>query len=678
MPTLHFSSSTNIKDLVGRRLVTNKISAIFELVKNSFDADADEVKVIIDPDKDLLIIQDDGIGMALDDIKERWMVIGTDNKKGVNYTAKGRPINGEKGIGRFSVDRLGSKLKLISRKENSNQTISLEFDWGEFEDKSNTLISDIPIQYFINSKHREKKGVTLSISGLRDIWTETEIKSLEKRLKGMLSPFSDLENNSFKIVLDCKKFGFDEKVLEPYRLDEISSLWVEMSVDVHSQELVNCEVYRNGALIEEKSYPNNYNFGPVKIVIYSFDKGDKQSFYHRFKEHVKDYGNIRIYRDFFQIYPYGESQNDWLELELRKSQGHYRYLGVRDIIGFIQIYREHNVDFIDATNRQGLEETKALDDLRKFVKDEVMTKVEEYFFFKKFKSSDSQHIEHRVEITEATKRLNVMARDIKKFSPDLSRQVVELAKVIRNSNIEQDKIIKNQQQLVEVYKRLASKETLLQGIIHQVLIRLQNLQTAVWNQRADLSDILVDENLIQIITSNENIILETAEEIKVYLVDARNYLLKKRERIEINLYDQLNRICSSFSTTFSKEGIEYTIIGPTNVRYRIDLNDLKVIIENLISNSIKSLKKVGHQDKNISITYEVSPTKLNIFFRDNGTGIEEKIIPHIFTPFYTTTEDGFGMGLAIIDELVKNNNGEINLIKSDVGAAFQISFNLGD
>ncbi|WP_195714241.1 sensor histidine kinase [Paenibacillus sp. GM2] len=658
--------------------MTNKISAIFELVKNSFDADADEVKVIIDPDADLLIISDDGTGMDLNDIKEKWMVIGTDNKKGENLTPKGRPINGEKGIGRFSVDRLGKKLNLLTLKEKSNKSVSLDFDWEIFEEQENTLIDEIEIDYSINKVLRKKKGVTLNISGLRDVWTDKEVITLEKRLKGMLSPFSDLENHPFKIILDCKKFGYNNKVLEPYKLNEISSLWVEMNINREKENEIISEVYRNGALIEENIYPNKYNFGPVKVIIYSFDKGDKQSFYHRFKENVKDYGNVRIYRDFFQIYPYGEAQNDWLDLEVRKSQGHFRFLGVRDIIGYIQIYREYNPLFIDATNRQGLEENQSLDDLRNFVKDEVMAKLEEYFFLKKHKLDDGQHIEHRVKITEATKQLTTVARDIHKFSPEIARQVVDLSKIIRSNNQEQDKIIRSQKQLVEVYKRLSSKETLLQGIIHQVLIRLQNIETAVWNQKIDLEDLEGIDEILKVIEDNEKFILGTAEEIKAYLLDARNYLLKKKEKININLYEQMNRIMGGFETTLINEKIKFIIDGSKQVMFKIDLNDLKVIIENMVSNSIKSLRKVDEREREIKISYEVSVTKLNIFFKDNGVGIDEEVIPHIFNPFYTTTESGFGMGLPIVDELVKGNNGEINLMKTDIGAAFQLSFNLGD
>ncbi|MGX5481014.1 ATP-binding protein [Bacillus thuringiensis] len=96
MQTLYFDSSSNLKDLIGRRLVTNKISAIFELVKNSFDADALEVVVEFDEENNQLTISDNGDGMTYEDIKNKWMVIGTDNKKGRIYTKSGRPLNGEK------------------------------------------------------------------------------------------------------------------------------------------------------------------------------------------------------------------------------------------------------------------------------------------------------------------------------------------------------------------------------------------------------------------------------------------------------------------------------------------------------------------------------------------------------------------------------------------------------
>ncbi|NGQ95417.1 sensor histidine kinase [Brevibacillus sp. SYP-B805] len=677
MPFLHFESSTNIKDLVGRRLVTNKISAIFELVKNSFDADAESVTISLDIDNDTLTISDNGKGMSLSDIKTKWMVIGTDNKKGVNYTEKGRPINGEKGIGRFSVDRLGRYLTLISSTGKNGETIKMEFDWQRFEDQKDTNLNQIEIEYVFLKTPRDK-GVDLIISGLRDIWSKPEIESLERKLRGLLSPFPKTYND-FKIILDCKKFGYVSKELEPYNLKDISSLWIDMKITKEDSTSISYSLYRNGVVIEEKTYPNPYNFGPVKLIVYSFNENDKRSFYYKFNEHVKNFGNIRIYRDYFQIYPYGENDNDWLGIDIRKAQGVFRNLGVRDLIGYIQIYREHNPDFIDATNRQGLEENQALEDLRTFFRKEVLPKLEEYFFLKKFKTEEKEHVRNREDITKATKSLNAIAKDLKRTLPEKAQQVLELTKIIQENNQKQDKIIRNQQQLVEVYKRIASKETLLHGIIHQVLIRLQNVEAAVWNQRDDVSKFELPSDLHDLLEESQDFILSTTKEINDYLLSARNYILRKREKITINLYDQLQKVFNAHKHSLENEKINYTIIGSQSINMKFDLNDFKVIFENLISNSKKSLAKVHDRPREIEVKFEVTAYKLNIFFKDNGVGIEKNAISHIFTPFYTTT-DGYGMGLAIVDELVKTNNGEINLIKpvdNEPGATFQLSFNLG-
>jgi len=678
MGTLHFESSTNIKDLIGRRLVTNKISAIFELVKNSFDADAEEVLVEIDQDNDRLIISDNGNGMSLNDIETKWMVIGTDNKKGKNITQKGRPLNGEKGIGRFSADRLGSKLTLISSIGEQEKAIKVNFDWELFEDQQGKKLDQVPVHYGY-LKVKRKKGVKLIISGLRDVWGVNEVKRLEKKLRGILSPFSNLDDFPFKVVLHSEKNGYNKKILKPYSLEEISSLWIEFEISTENNNLIRYSLYRNGALIDERQYSNPYNFGPVKMTLYSFDKGDKNSFRNRFDETVKDFGSIRIYRDYFQIYPYGEPDNDWLNLEGRKSEGLFRHLGVRDVVGYIQIFREHNPQFIDATNRQGLEENEALSQLRDFVHKDVMTKLEEYFFLKKNKESNNQHKVHREEITTATKSLKQIAKEISKYSPANADKVIQLSTLIQRTNQEQDKIIRYQQEMVDVYKRISSKETLLHGIIHQVLIRMDNLQTAIWNKKFEVPEYNLPMDITSSLDESFAFLIKTSEEISSFLLNARDYLLKKREKVKIDINTHLEKVFNDYNSILLSEDIVVSISGPKQTYLNIDINDFKVIFENLISNSRKSLKQVNDRQRKIEVTYQVNNKAINFLFEDNGIGVPKDEVAHIFTPFYTTHGDGFGMGLAIVDELIRTHNGEINLVipkEDEVGAIFQISFKI--
>ncbi len=676
MPTLVFQASSNIKDLIGRRLVTNKISALFELVKNSFDADAENVIVSFSDDGNTLVIEDDGNGMDLEDIRTKWMVIGTDNKRGQATTSTGRPINGEKGIGRFSADRLGKQLTLVASKGSQMEPVQMTFDWERFEEGG--LLEQVPIEYSY-IKEKRKTGLKLIISDLRDVWSRTEIESLEKRLRGLLSPFSNFESHSFKLVLDCKKYGYDRKVLEPYRLGDISSLSIELEISNKQPSIISYALYRNGAVVEEDSYNNSYSFGPVKLIVYFFDAGDKVSFRNKFGENVKDFGNIRIYRDFFQIYPYGETNNDWLDLEVRKTQGMFRHFGSRDLIGYIQIYREHNPQFIDATNRQGLEENQALQELRQLVKQDALSKLEEWFFIKRHKNSVKEHSQNREDITSATKNLREIAKDIKHISPGTAEKVVQLTKIIQETNQKQDKIIRDQQQVVEVYKRLSSKQTLLQSIIHNALIKAQTIETTMWNQRDDIAEFPdIPEALKIKLKESQDVLINISKQVTTYLKNAKDYLITKRERVPINIFQQLNKVFDNHKYDFAGNKIKYEIVGPTNLTLRFDINDFNVIFENLISNSMKSLKQIEDRQRMIRVTYSGDGMKTNIFFKDNGTGIDRTKITHIFNPFYSETE-GWGMGLGIVDELVKYNGGEIQVVKpngNESGATFQLTFDM--
>ena len=109
-----------IAELLGIQNFTNKESAILELVKNSFDAQAEELNIYFEKNK--IIITDDGIGMNAEDIKKYWMHIGKSTKGYISYDRnnKERVLSGSKGIGRFALSRLGEYISIYSKKNNDN------------------------------------------------------------------------------------------------------------------------------------------------------------------------------------------------------------------------------------------------------------------------------------------------------------------------------------------------------------------------------------------------------------------------------------------------------------------------------------------------------------------------------------------------------------------------------
>ena len=131
-----FKFNSRFSQLIGRNLISNPIVAVSELVKNAYDADANNINVEfknILSDTSILTITDDGEGMSFNDIATKWMMVGTDNKVHTPFTTKGRRKLGEKGIGRFSVERLAKKMILTSTKKGDDFSISFLIDWDTYE-----------------------------------------------------------------------------------------------------------------------------------------------------------------------------------------------------------------------------------------------------------------------------------------------------------------------------------------------------------------------------------------------------------------------------------------------------------------------------------------------------------------------------------------------------------------
>ena len=150
----NFKVSTGLKDIIGRELITDEFIAIFELVKNSYDASAKNVIIEfqnIYSKNSKIIISDDGNGMNSQDIQDKWLFVAYSEKKEGKRTGtyrdnySERVYAGAKGVGRFSCDRLGSNLRLFSRKNEDTDVNYIEVDWAEFEIDSKEEFINVPV-----------------------------------------------------------------------------------------------------------------------------------------------------------------------------------------------------------------------------------------------------------------------------------------------------------------------------------------------------------------------------------------------------------------------------------------------------------------------------------------------------------------------------------------------------
>lgn len=189
---MQFKISSALKDIIGKDLINDDFIAIFELVKNSYDAYATKVKISFNniySENPKIIIEDNGKGMNYNDLENKWLFVaysakkdGTENKD-LNFRDKiqvQRAFAGAKGIGRFSCDRLGKTLYIETTKDELNKkTESLYVDWGNFE-------NDLKEEFInINVIHEtlpdiKKSGTRLEITELRSSWDKRKIFKIKR------------------------------------------------------------------------------------------------------------------------------------------------------------------------------------------------------------------------------------------------------------------------------------------------------------------------------------------------------------------------------------------------------------------------------------------------------------------------------------------------------------------
>lgn len=380
MEQLQFRVSSFLKDLIGRELITNEFVAVFELVKNSFDADAKHVKVIFEnhynSDDAKIIIWDDGIGMDLHDLKNKWLFVAHSSKRDGSeerdYRDKiknRRVFAGAKGVGRFSCDRLGEHLNLLSIKKGNNVKIeNLIVDWTSFEEDSNTEFVDIKVSHNTLPKSNYTnyaQGTILEITGLRDRWDRLKILALKKSLEKLVNPMQENDSDNFSIEIIAedellkdssenesrnKVNGVVENVV--FESLGLKTTQIQVSI-VENGNIIQTTLIDRGVRIYTLKEVNPYNsLYNISISLFVLNRAGKMNFKKQMGVDSVEYGSVFLYKNGFRVYPFGEEGDDTLKIDRRKAQGFYRYLGTRDLIGRIEINGEES-NLKESTSRDG-------------------------------------------------------------------------------------------------------------------------------------------------------------------------------------------------------------------------------------------------------------------------------------------------------------------------------------
>lgn len=692
---LKFNFDVSAYRLLGRELITDRITALFELVKNSYDSNANVVTIEfigINPitNESKIIIRDDGFGMDFSDVKNKWMVIGTSSKRRERMTPPpyNRIVSGKKGVGRFAVDKLGAKLILKTKKKGSDKFICLETDWVTYSniekeqlsfdfEQEKDFFTDIKNRYWLEEASIEEQGTILEISRVENVWTEKDITRAYKELSKLISPNNDSKKYPFYINLKTEYENYKDVSIKPQLID-FATLKFELTFDLEkgTQEILQ---FKNEEL-SVIEVPIR-NCGPLKTIIYYFDKTAKNKYKSHFNTEID---GLKVYRDGLITTPFAEyvvdqnEQKDILGLDKRRWSGFFDRLGTRDLLGYIEITDKLNPLIIESTNRQGFVDNDAFYQLKKFVIEQVQ-QIENYIQSKKKKSREQT----KSSLSGASENIKDLKSEISKIkdssSPEVQEVLVNIEKNLSKLQGTVNKSISDYNKLEEETKQkenllfsLVSLQTFAAMFSHMTKHTIGHIITSAEYFSENFPNPKLDDRFLKISKKIYSEMIKLRKGVDFML----KYAKSDTEFEEISIKELTENLFNNiYQEVFIKEKIKPEIIFDKDLIINYNKKAIEDVLDNLISNSIKALK--GKSDKTIRCSGMVNKNDFTLLFSDNGEGIDEQDKYRIFDIFFTTTAEdgGAGMGLYMAKTRIEAMGGEIEVVENEfkpTGATFKI------
>lgn len=733
---LHFKISTGLKSVIGRELINDKYIALFELVKNSYDAESRIVSISFDDiygDNSRITITDNGNGMSKKDIIDKWLFVAYSEKKNASYRdgiKKHRSFAGAKGVGRFSCDRLGSAVDIFSKTKSSDLVNHISVNWDDFENEDSREFQNINIQYDNTCEiDLGEQGTAIVVSNLRERWDRQSLLQLKKSLAQLVNPEASAVNDPFSIsikvaeeeekdqkVIELQSQEVDDEAKYAYEKDIVNGIVNNNVFKVLNQKTtrISVTISEDGKTIttdlNDRGVPlfslvekNPFRLKNVKCVIFSLNRSAKINFTKIMGVESVNYGSVFIYKNGFRVFPYGEPNMDFFNIDQRKAQGYNRYLGTREIIGRIDIFGENggfvetssrNNGFISSDSTSELENffyEYVLKPLEKYVvniihwgdgnvsNDELVDTIEEFdsfdMFLKKLKpkykkesvisvSKNEQIFEiissRTEERSKSVKELKKMAEQID--APEIISKVEELEKetekLVKENKTNREALQKAEDEKDAVEQKLQLAEKQVGVLQSQIELSAEDaIDTMhIMKTYADTIDSEVEE-LLEAFRSGDSLqdCREVLFEIRqncAKILNAYNLSINTEYRAE---NEQIKRDIFSFTKVYvSKQWSKRFNVSVEGTSIIADFNpvEFSIIIDNIVDNSKK------HNAQNLTITFFQNEHGFVITWRDDGYGIDESVETNrVFEKGYTST-NGTGIGLSTVKDYVEEMGGK--------------------
>lgn len=755
---LKFKPYARLLTMLGDQLIRNEQVALSELIKNAYDADASWVKVsFLGFDASYkpkpgakIVVEDDGHGMTREVIENHWVNPATPmklmGKQAKRTTSGGRIIQGEKGIGRFALLKLGRDMTMTTRPVGSTDENVIELKLAQFDENfingdQAMFLDELELQLSVTSpavaivardidlggkiRKRRPHGTRIEISPPNGNWSRGKIEKVSEDLARLQSIFtapmdqpnlfSDLSSepneagapDSTDIDPEFAVYFYRDGEFEPLlteKRDQLNTLLEdkavfkieggyddlerlftftidgrEQTLRITDAELSGLAVFRD--YLKQLAVPiaDVASFqpecGPFQFSFYVFDFSNEATGRRQLdkddKELIKKH-RIYLYRDGIRVYPYGDPDDDWLLIDVRRGTVRAsEFLSNDQVVGYVAISQEHNPNLRDKTSREGLVDTgRAVQDFRALL--QVFLAWVRKAPFQAYKIAQKQTKD--VEVFKSGKVPSLMDDVVSaSAAADVPPAVREkIAEVSRQYKVERRYLV----QRAENTEHLAGVGLSVEAASHDLMLAMQRSMSAVDKLASYCDgDAEIDKEALRAELMSIRGLLSF---VQSQMSDMQTlFRSTKQRRKDVRVLDLVEKVAKIFKSLLDRNSISVRVetIGAPLVAKTTDAVLLQLLL-NLFDNAAYWLQGAT-EPREIEILLDGDASQM--IFADNGPGFREDDLPYIFEPFFSGKgEEGRGLGLYIARQLLDRHEYTIEVASKDQailkGANLVISF----
>lgn len=716
---------------LGERLVKEPEIALLELIKNSFDADASFCDLRAHAGEEL-VIADDGNGMTQDEFMSSWMRIGTSSKEKASSSRRfGRPVSGEKGIGRFAVRYLGRHLVLESvawdAKRKCKTRLVATFNWPMFDRYEDLGRVKVPFDVFEAPKDAET-GLTLRITELRGSTSALDLRRIRTAAIGLLSPYTAFIRDAEKDEAKAKSGhesdpGFSLRIQgEDEKGDDL-----DVATSVLANAVIRVKVRLRGTRLSVKLWRRSDDereprfdivekientVGPVDadLRFYPKRKGtftDLPVNGKRAESWVRDNSGVAVFDGRFRVFPYGRQGDDWLGLSADKARNqrepssslvkkHFpmskevkqdpaqNYMLLLpypfQLVGAVRVRSTRasgetdETGLIPAADREGFIHNQTFAELQDVIRGGVeLIAVADRELLEALE--EEKRAERLAQLKEETREIVSEIEGNAALRREDKQKLIQRVEALGEAAANEAEYAQRREQALEVMSLLgvvAGFMTHEFGVAIDHLERSKELLAKLSRRHSELKD---DAQAVNTSITN----------LREFVTYSEGYI-RGASAIPEKAFPAAPRIAQMvrvFGKYAEDRGIAIeTSVEPSTTAPLVPLSLYNGVVLNLYTNALKAVTaRAGKGDRRIAFRAWNEAGDHYLEVSDTGVGIPTALRQRVFDPLFTTTEknrdplgSGMGLGLTLVKRGVEAYAGRVAVIDPPPGfsTCFQV------